>query len=195
MKKYIYILAFAIFSCNAYAQDITKNGTPANPRFGLYAGYFGDKIANHGYLVGFENYLATTKNFNVIGAVQISNFFASQNFTAVSVLPRVGLRYTANIGLLLESYLGFGYLHRFYSYDEYDVNAQGQVISKGKASQGSATPSICLGLGYDFQKKSSLPMLFFLRGSVNYYYPNKHFLFEASYALETGVTYIPNFKK
>ncbi|HMO39313.1 MAG TPA: hypothetical protein PKC76_08925 [Saprospiraceae bacterium] len=190
MKK-IFILVLTILFCNkVFSQETTKNGTPQDERFGFSVGYFGDKFRNAGYLFAWENYLATTQNFTVVGTIQFSNFFATQNFTAVSLLPRIGVRYTTNFGLTLESHLGLGYLHRFYSYDEFDVNAAGDLIRKGKASQAAAMPSIALGLGYDFSRKTELPILYFLRASVNYNYPNKHFLFEASYAIETGLTYI-----
>ncbi len=179
------------FYGNVIAQERTANGTLKDERFGFSAGYFGDKFRNVGYLLAWENYLATTQNFTIVGTVQFSNYFVSQNFTAVSVLPRIGVRYTTNYGLALESHLGLGYLHRFYKFNEYGVNQEGQITTQRKASQASAMPSIAIGLGYDFRRKTALSLLYFIRGSINYNYPNKHFLFEASYALETGFIYIP----
>lgn len=193
--KYLIIIFFIFFVTNANAQELSKNGTPTSERFGFAVGYFGDKLTNHGYSIGVENYLATTKNYAVIGSLQFTNYFAKQNFTAITLSPRIGLRYTTNFGLTLESHLGFGYLHRFYHYNEFIVDTQGQIISKQKASQASAMPSITLGTGYDFRRKTKLPLLYFLRASINYNYPNKHFIFETSYALETGFIYIPQLMK
>lgn len=195
MKKVILLVIIMGIFGEVFSQETTKNGTPLDERFGFSIGYFGDKLVNYGYLLAFENYIATTQNFNILGTIQFSNYFVNQNFTAITLLPRIGLRYTANFGLSLESHLGIGYLHRFYNYDEYAVNAQGQVVVKGKASQASFMPSICLGLGYDFRRKTNLSLLYFLRASLNYSYPNKHFFFEASYAIETGFTYIPKWNK
>jgi hypothetical protein len=195
MKRIFIIAMIMALYANAIAQEKTANGTPQDERFGFSAGYFGDKLRNAGYLLAWENYLATTQNFTVVGTVQFSNYFARQNFTAVAVLPRIGIRYTTHYGLALESHLGLGYLHRFYKFDEYEVNQEGQVTTRRKASQGAAMPSIAVGLGYDFRRKTELPLLYFARGSVNYNYPNKHFLFEASYAIETGLIYIPKLTK
>lgn len=193
--KNLIIIFFIFVITNANAQELSKNGILTSERFGFTLGYFGDKLTNHGYSIGVENYLATTKNYAVIGSLQFTNYFASKNFTAISLSPRIGLRYTTNFGLTLESHLGLGYLHRFYHYNEFEVDGQGQIISKQKASQASAMPSIILGAGYDFRRKTKLPIQYFLRASINYNYPNKHFIFEASYALETGFIYIPRLNK
>ncbi|MBO0931646.1 hypothetical protein [Fibrella aquatilis] len=194
MKTPLLIICFAISYCCAFSQEATKEGTPLTKRFGFSAGYYGDKVTNHGLLFGVERYLATTEHYTVISSVQLAAFVADQNFTALSVLPRIGLRKTANSGLLAEGSIGLGYLHKFYAYTEYEVGGQGQLIAKRKAAQASVMPSICLGIGYDFRRKTKLPFLYFLRGSVNYNYPSKQLFFEASYAIETGLTYVPTIK-
>ena len=190
------ILTIAMFWQITYctAQNTTKNGTPNNQRFGFSMGYYGDKIANSGYQLGLERYLATTNNYNVIGSVLVSNYFVKNINTAVSLTPRIGLRYTANSGITLESHLGLGYLQRFYKYNDYKIDTQGQVVSDRKASQASVMPNFAFGLGYDFRKKTNLPIIYFLRTSINYNYPNKHLLFEASYALESGIVFVPKLK-
>jgi hypothetical protein len=193
--KNLIIITLAFIVTNANSQELSENGTPASARFGFSIGYFGDKLTNHGYSIGLENYLATTKNYVVIGSLQFSNYFAKQNFSAISLSPKIGLRYTTNFGLTFENHLGMGYLHRFYHYSQFEVNAQGQIFSKRKATQASAMPSIILGTGYDFRRKAKLPMLYFLRVSTNFFYPNRNFRFEISYALETGFVYIPQIMK
>jgi hypothetical protein len=195
MKKLAIIITFVLAYAEIHAQATTNNGTPNENRFGFSVGYFGDKFSNRGYQIGVENYLSTTRNFNVVGSILLSNYFVTTTFTALSLNPRIGLRHTANIGVTMESHLGLGYLLRSYKYNEYDVNEQGQVVSKGKASQSSIMPNLAFGIGYDFRRKTKMPILYFARGSVNYNYPNKHALFEASYALETGFIYFPTIKK
>ena len=192
-KSIITSTLFIISTFVSYGQELTRNNTPISEQFGFSMGYFGDKISNSGIQIGVENYLATTNNYKIIGSFHFATFGVKQIFTAISFNPRIGLRYTADFGLTLESHIGLGYLQRFYKYDEFDVNSTGQIISKGKASQVSAMPNFALGVGYDFRKKTNLPILFFVRASVNYNYPNKFYLFEASYALETGLIYVPKF--
>jgi hypothetical protein len=161
--------------------------TPQSPRFGFSIAYYGHRLTDPGMQFGVERYLATTPNYTVIGSALASAYLVKDVLTAVSLNPRIGLRYTANFGLALESHLGLGYLHRFYQYDEYSVNASGQIVSAGKGSQASVMPNLAVGLGYDFRKTTKLPLLFFTRTGIYYNYPNRHFLFEASYALEVGV--------
>ncbi|MDX1907316.1 MAG: hypothetical protein SF053_09805 [Bacteroidia bacterium] len=195
MKKVIIICLAISIHIVSLAQTTTKIGTPIENRLGFSVGYYGDNFSNFGYQLGIERYLATTANFQVIGSLSITNYFVKQNFTAYSFNPRIGIRYTTDFGLTLESHLGLGYLYRSYKFDEYDVNSQGQVVSKGKASQSSVMPNLAIGIGYDLRKKFNFPLVYIVRGSINYNYPNKHFLFEASYALETGIVFIPNLQK
>jgi hypothetical protein len=195
MKKTIALL-FIIFTLSqVFGQANNALNETSNSRRGFSIGYFGDKISNYGYQVGIENYLAATRNYNVIGALFLANYFVPQNFTGLSLNPRIGLRYTTNFGATLESHLGFGYLHRFYRYDVYEVDAQGQVVALKKTSQAAAMPNIAFGLGYDFRRTTKLPVIYYLRTGINYNFPNRHFLFEVSYAIETGIIYVPAAKK
>ncbi len=188
-------MLFALAYVKIHAQATTANGTPNENRFGFSVGYFSDRFSNPGYQIGIENYLATTKNYNVIGSLLLSNYFVANKITAFSLNPRIGLRYTLNMGLTMESYLGLGFLQRFYKYDQYDVDGQGQVINKGKPAQLSVMPNFAVGIGYDFRRKTKIPALYFLRASINYNYPNKHSFFEVAQALETGFIYVPTRKK
>ncbi len=195
MKNSILTLALFLQAFILSAQSTTNNGTPTDQRLGFSIGYYGDRVSNQGYQLGIEKYLATTNNYSVVGSMLGSNYFVKNISTAVSLNPRIGLRHTANSGITLESHFGLGYLHRFYKYNDYSVNAQGQIVSSKKASQASVMPNFAFGLGYDFRKKANLPVVYFLRTSINYNYPNKHLFFEASYALETGIVFIPKCKK
>lgn len=196
MKILFTILTFISLQNLSFAQtSATQNGTPIENRYGFVFNYFGHKISSPGYQLGVESYLATTKNYNVIGSVFFTNYFVEKNYTAIAINPRIGLRYTTNFGLTLESHLGMGYLQRFFQFNEYDVNANGQLISKGKASEASVMPNLAVGIGYDFRKNLNLPIIYVVRASINYNYPNRHLLFEAFQALETGIIYVPKLKK
>jgi hypothetical protein len=196
MKKVLTIISLLSLQYLSFAQtSTTQNGTPIENRYGFSFNYFGHKITSPGFQMGVESYLATTKNYNVIGSVFFTNYFVDKNYTAIALNPRIGLRYTANFGLTLESHLGMGYLHRFFQFNEYDVNTNGQLISKGKASQASVMPNLAVGIGYDLRKKLNLQIIYVIRASINYNYPNRHLLFEAFQALETGIVYVPKMKK
>jgi len=191
----IFCIALLISTGKTTAQELTNNGTNKERRFGYSASYYSLKNNSFGWQIGIENYLATTKNFQVIGSLNLSNYFVKDIYTGASINPRIGFRYISNFGFVLENFIGFGYLHRFYKFNDYSVNANGDVVSKGKASQASAMPNIMLGIGYDLENKLKIPLLAIIRGSVNYNYPNRHFIFETYLALEAGIVYRPNFKK
>jgi hypothetical protein len=195
MKNSI-VLAIALLLATAgHAQDLTRNFTPRNQRYGFYMGYYGNKINEAGFQVGVENYFATTPNYQVIGSLFSTFFGKKEQYYSFVISPRIGLRYTAGCGLTLESHVGFGYTYRHFNYDQYDLNNKGEIVDKGKAGISSMMPNFAFGLGYDFSRKANLPLKLYTRPSCNLSYPEGHILFQASYALEVGVIYVPTFNK
>lgn len=193
MKKIKLIALFALTAATVHSQELTKNNTPINQRFGFSLAYFGDKVVNKGLQIGVEKYLSTTANYNVVGSFILGTFGIKDVYNTLSLTPRIGLRYTSKFGLTAETHFGLGYLQRFYKYDQYNVNANGQLVSEGKTTLISAMPNFALGLGYDFRRKTKLSIVYFARLAINYNYPNKHYFVEASPALETGIVWIPKF--
>jgi len=195
MKNFITIVCIILISASKnIAQEFNNNGTNKSRKFGYSASYYSVKNSSFGWQIGVENYLATTKNYQVIGSLNLSNYFVKDIYTAAALNPRIGFRYINNFGLVLENFIGFGYLHRFYKYNDYGVNANGDVVSKRKASQGSAMPNFMLGAGYNLENKLKIPIMAVVRGSLNYNYPNRHYIFETYFSLEAGIVYRPNFK-
>lgn len=193
MKKLLLIPFFLVFSNFLHSQELTKNNTPKNQRLGFSVGYYGHKITNTGVQIGLERYLSTTQNFNVLASFMFTGFSVKDVYKAVSFTPRIGFRYTANWGLTAETAIGLGYLQRFYQYEQYDLNDNGQLVKTGKAKLASAMPNFTVGVGYDFRKKTGLNALYFIRFGMNYNYPNKHYFYDQSTALETGIVWVPKF--
>lgn len=194
MKKTFTILIVILTFYQVNAQDLTKNLTPKNERFGFMIGYYGDKLSNAGIQLGAETYLATTNNYQVIASMQYNLYGQKETYIAHYINPRFGFRYTANFGLIAESYFGIGYIFRKYQYDQYVLNNDGNIVNKGRAGVSSAVPNIALGLGYDFSKKLKLPISTYIRPSVHFFYPNGYVVFEATYSIEAGIIYVPTFK-
>jgi hypothetical protein len=187
MKRITFSLILLGLVSLANAQEIESNGTPKDKKYGLVIGYYGNKLTEAGVQVGLENYLATTANFQVVSSLHLNIFRKKDIHTGLSLNPRIGVRHTANWGLTMEGHLGLGYLHRFFDYDQYKLDESGVIVKQGKAGQASLMPNIAFGLGYDFSRTFQLPVALYLRPSVNWAYPNKHFGFEASYAAEVGI--------
>jgi hypothetical protein len=197
MKKSLTISILLVVAITGEAQELTKNLTPRNQRYGFYMGYYGNKISEPGVQLGVEKYLATTPNYQVTGSLFSTFFGKKELFYSFAISPRIGLRYTSMWGLTLESHVGFGYIYRHFNYDQYELNSDGEIVDKGNAGISSMMPNFAVGLGYDFSRKTNLPVKLYLRPSCNLSYPEGHILFQASYAIEAGITYVPkiNYKK
>jgi hypothetical protein len=195
LNKNNILFVFLFLAFNAKAQDVSKNGTPSNQRFSFSAGYLGYKLANSGLQLGVEKYLATTNNFNVIGSLQLNYYNESKVQSAIGVHARIGQRYTTGFGLFLETYLGMGVQQTFFTDKTYEYNAGASSIKETQTSKSSISPSITLGLGYDFNKQMNLPIKWYLRPSFYWVYPERNLLLQTSYALETGIVYTPKWAK
>lgn len=191
MKKIGTIAILLCFILNIQAQEFTKNLTPKNQRFGLLIGYYGNKLTNPGVQIGAEDYLATTLNYQVVGSFILNVFGKNKQYFSFALTPRIGLRYTSNYGLFLESNVGIGYHYQHFAYDQYELDANGNIVNKGKAGISSMMPNFALAIGYDFSRKANLPIKIYIRPSCNLTYPDGHILFQASYALEAGVIFVP----
>ncbi len=194
MKRTFTILIVILTFYQVNAQELTKNLTPKNQRFGFMIGYYGDKFSNAGIQIGAETYLATTRNYHIIVSLQYNLYGQKETYIAHYINPRIGFRYTANFGLIAESYFGIGYIFRKYKYDQFWLNSNGNIVNRGRAGISSAVPNVALGLGYDFMRKAKLPVTLYIRPSINFFYPNGYVVFEATYAIEAGLIYVPTFK-
>jgi hypothetical protein len=191
MNKLALITISFSLTISIQAQELTKNFTPKNQRYGFFMGYYGNKIDEPGVQLGVENYLATTPNYQIVGSLFSVLFGVDKQYYAFAVSPRIGLRYTSMWGLTLESHFGIGYIYRHFNYDQYELNSNGEIVNKGNAGISSMMPNFALGLGYDFSRKINLPVKLYLRPSCSANYPAGHILFQASYAIEAGIIYIP----
>lgn len=191
MKKITTIAIIFCFVITVQAQELTKNLTPKNQRFGFLMGYYGNQLHDPGVQFGVEDYLATTLNYQIIGSMHLDVFGKNNLYYAIALTPRIGLRYTTIFGLILESHFGIGYIYRHFAYHQYELNTNGNIVDKGKAGISSMMPNLALGLGYDFPHKINLPVKVYVRPSCGLSLPAGHILFEAYYGLEVGLIYVP----
>lgn len=187
------VLLANVFFLNA--QNITKNGTPNEKKYGFSVGYFGYRLNNFGFQIGVEKYLASTNNFNVLGGINILYYHQRDIQSAIAMNARIGQRYTTGFGLFLESYLGIGVQQTFYVNKTFDYNSGQSTITETKMSKTGITPNISLGLGYDFSNKTKIPLKFYLRPSFYWLYPDRNLVFQSSSAIETGLIFVPTISR
>jgi hypothetical protein len=67
--------------------------------------------------------------------------------------------------------------------------------SKIKTAKTGAIPNIALGIGYDFSKKTKLPVIFYVRPNITWLYPDKNLVFNTTANIESGIIYKPTFRQ
>lgn len=188
-KNTLLLLSLLFVTKEFYSQRLTEQPSNFCDKNAFNIGYFGHKINNIGFQLGAEKKLASANNFNVLGSLQAIYFTEKDIQKALAIQGRFGQRFTSQIGLFFESYLGLGIEQTFYTDKIFEYQSgQNTIIEKKKNKTGIA-PSIILGIGYDFNKKTNLPLKAYVRPSFNWVYPDKNLVFQNSYALETGIIF------
>jgi hypothetical protein len=175
------------------AQELRPNGTPSKERFGFGISYYGYKFKYPGLQLSAENYLATTKNFQVIAAALLQTYWQKEKQSAVAFALRFGQRYTTSWGLMLESYLGIGMQETYYKLKSEDLTTSPPSESIDKVHKFGAIGLISIGLGYDFSKKTKLPFIIYGMPTMRWLYPDQNLIFVTNSFLEIGVIYKPSF--
>ncbi len=193
-RLFISIVLLAI-AFGLKAQSTTLNGVLQNNKIGFSAGYLAYKFNHPGFQLGIENYVAETNNYSFISSLSIFYYKQKDLQSAINLNARIGQRYTAGFGLFLETYLGMGVQRTSYIDKVFEYNSSQSTVMEDKTSKMGITPSISVGLGYDFSKQTDYSVKFYFRPSVYWLYPDKNMVLYSSHAIESGLIYVPNFKK
>jgi hypothetical protein len=195
-NKIIFSILFLTSVFQGFAQTETnKNGTPNNQKRAISVAYYGYQISNPGILIGMENYLATTPNFQVVAGLDLKFQQKQDNFSAFGLNARIGQRYTTDFGLMLETHLGIGVQQTSYTSKVYDLTTKPISENSVKTSKLGLNPNINFGIGYDFSKKTNLPIVYYIRPSINWLFPDRNLVFQTNPSLETGIIYKLNFRR
>jgi len=188
MKKLLLALLIVSGYSTLSAQVNTEpNGTPSNQRFALSIGFYGFSGKNPGIQIGLENYLATTQNFQIIGGLFLQLYSQKEKQSGIAINARIGQRYTSNAGLMFESYLGIGP-----EWTTYKSRVSDYALSKTsieKKSKWGIIPNIAIGAGFDSNRISDSPLLYYLRSSASWLIPDRNLLFQSKLNLEAGVVH------
>ena len=194
--RIVTIFLFLTSTFQVFAQTETnKNGTPNNQKRVVSLAYYGYQVTNPGVSLGIEKYLATTPNFQIVAGLDVRFQQKREQFSALGLNVRIGQRYTADFGLMLETHLGIGVQQTSYTSKVYDLTTQPIKESSEKTSKLSLNPNINFGIGYDFSKKTKLTIVYYIRPSINWLLPDKNLVLQTNPSLETGIIYKLNFKK
>ena len=85
---------------------------------------------------------------------------------AIQLYPEIGYRLQTRIGIGLNAAFGLGYMHSFPDHEQFKLNSKGEYERYGRAGRPSAFGSFTLGLGYDLEKISKLPLYPFINYQI-----------------------------
>ncbi len=91
-------------------------------------------------------------------------------------------------GSTFATYLGAGYLHRFYNIDTYQLGTNGEPDKITAAGQSAFVASFAVGFGRDLSVRRNLPIAYHIKPTVLFQTPYNH-SGVLNAALEVGVTY------
>jgi hypothetical protein len=193
MNKRIGILyLFSILMVNAiFAQELTKNGTPKNKRFGYSIAYFSFRGQSPGFQLGIENYLATTKNYKCFSNANFQYYKEKDLQTGVAFNVGWGQRITTKTGFYIENILRLGLQHTTYIQKIVEFNNGLTTTRYTEKNKNGFSPGIVLGIGYDFSKQTNLPAQIFFRPSFYWLYPDNNLLFQSFFVYEFGIIIVP----
>jgi hypothetical protein len=121
-------------------------------------------------------------------SLTIGGYVHRRNHTGLFSEVQLGQRFNFRSGLLLEQYIGLGYLHAFLNggnvYQVSDNGSVGKIANKGRSH---LMPSLSLGLGWNVARSQQLPLLLFVRPKAFWQYPFNGYALP-HIALQAGVT-------
>jgi hypothetical protein len=181
MKHSFLICIILLFSLvNTYGQGDNL------PKTKFTLSYFGETITHTGLNMGIEHYPFQTNKYQMILAANIGGYVHIRNNTSLFVRGQWGQRVTFGSGVFIDEFIGLGYLHQFtHGGDNYEVLPNGAVVKTPNSGSPMIMPSIALGTGYDFSKKTKWNIIYFLRPELFWKAPfNGYYL--THLALNTG---------
>jgi hypothetical protein len=183
MKKLI-LTIFCIVAVNIFCFSELNNRIPIN------FSYFGEQIIHPGIQIGYEYNLP----YHFIADGSLGYYVHERNHVGLFLNAGIGWRYTFKIGYSLEFGLGLGYLHTWeHGGDIYIVSDTGNVSIKPKYGHPKFMPTVKIGLlGWDFRKKTNVPLRLNIDAIVFGEYPFNSFMMP-HFALKAGATYFFKF--
>ena len=195
MRKSILLLLFVLSFHAANAQEhqlpisisIFNNGTMM-PGAG-YLGVFSKNI-HPGINLGTSHLYGSGKHHELFQTFKLGYFYHHFSQHAVQLYSELGYRYFTNSGVFVQGLLGVGYLHSFADVQQFTLK-NGEYRKKANWGRPQFMGSVALGLGYNLNKISQLPLDVFLQYQfwVQAPFVNKYVPILPNNAFHIGVLY------
>lgn len=181
MKRPFLIVVLLLFTLGG-----TYGQADVFPETRLTIGYFGETLAHPGLNLGIEFTPLRSERYQMILAAGVGGYIHKRNNTSCFIRGLWGQRVTFNNGIFIDEFIGLGYLHQFpHGGDLFDVLPNGAVVRTPNSGSPLVMPSVALGTGYDFSKKTKWSIVYFLRPELFWKAPfNGYYL--THLAINTG---------
>jgi len=155
--------------------------------FNIKLAYYGETLTHPGLLLGIEYIPHSSGNYQMILGLDLGGYVHRRNNKSLFTRGKWGQRITAKNGLFVDHFLGLGYLHQFVHGGElFEVLPNGAIVEIPDKGQSRFMPSISLGAGYDFSKKTTKNFSLYLSPELFWKAPfNGYYL--THFALNTGI--------
>jgi hypothetical protein len=178
------LIVFAAFlvPTRVEAADLAPDATIAQPAAGslrshllshtsIGLSYFGDAVLHPGLLVtGEYRLLGSGRPQQVFVRPYLGGYDHPRIVHALLAGAELGYRAVARFGLAGEAAAGLGYRHTFLGSTIYEVK-DGQITTPSDSGHPSFMPSVSLGGGWDFGRRSTLPLTVMLRSQLSWQIP------------------------
>lgn len=134
------------------------------PKMKFMLGYYGETFTHSGLNAGIEYYPFQSEKYQMILASNIGGYFHIRNNTSLFIREQWGQRISFGCGVFIDEFIGIGYLHQFtHGGDNFRVLPNGAVVKTPDSGSPMIMPSVAIGTGYDFSRKTNWNIIFFLR--------------------------------
>ncbi|MBN2379972.1 hypothetical protein JXM67_09255 [candidate division WOR-3 bacterium] len=116
-----------------------------------------------GATIGTEFVWAEGKAGRLFQTGNLGGFVNASTGSGLFAESEFAYRCTASFGLFAETSLGLGYLHVFHPREILRQNDEGVYEKAADWGKPCGMLSLCIGAGYDFAKKTRLPIAPFIR--------------------------------
>ena len=192
MKYVFFPVVLIIILLSTYTTTFAASPDSTNGSLGIMASYWGTIKNTPGLRLGIEKTYFQSTKYSVIGSATLQMNRKPDIYTSAGFNFGNTLRRTWKRGFYLEHGINIGYLGRYYDFDIYRTNSDGNIINVGRKWNSTMILGYSIGMGYDFTQKTNTNVKLFLKPGIfydllnrtNYYYVN-------NYSIEIGVVLHP----
>ncbi|MEX2234519.1 MAG: hypothetical protein WD824_20300, partial [Cyclobacteriaceae bacterium] len=134
---------------------------PFNGRLGIL-----HSPVHPGFSAGYADRINRSQSHQLFFALKLGYFFQQRVQHAIHCHPEIGYRFKVKGGFGIETRVGAGYMHSVPDLQQFKLANNGGYERRGRWGKPSLLGSLVVGVGYDLEKRFSMPMYLFTQYQV-----------------------------